>query len=393
MMHLQLRHELDLEVYLEPSVIALTDGSIRALNRAASQLLAPGHAAMSLLDICASRVDALRTYLLACSGSRQPLIERVGFNGPDGASDFRCFGNVLVPRRKSQPATLLLRLFPLRDPRFSAVAERMRRLTAERQRRLAVQQFDELRSDRIRLVEQYCLVAEALRIVEARTHQLQDELNHIRADERERIARDLHDHAGHEMARVLAELRALQESTRGLARRRLEEIVEHVVGVGRKIHHAVVNGRPRIVEELGFSRAIEVMAASFAADGRLDLCFKKKGAEPDPLPVAVEDALYRVAQEALTNCLKHAVGARKLDVVLDFAGMSVSLTIADDGAGVRSEPERPGDGIHTGIGLPGMRQRMADVGGTLGIGPRCGKGTIVTAIAPLTDVAPRSPRS
>ena len=390
MMHLQLRHEPDLEVYLEPSVIALTDGSIRALNRAASQLLAPGHAATSLFDICASRVDALRTYLLACSGSRQPLIERVGFNGPDGAGDYRCFGNVLVPRRKSQPATLLLRLFPLLDSRFSAAAERMRRLTAERQRSVALQQFDELRSDRLRLVEQYCFVAEALRVVEARTHQLENELNHIRADERERIARDLHDHAGHEMAQVLVELRALQESTKGPARRRVEEIVEHVAGVGRKIHHAVVSGRPRIVEELGFSRAIETMATSFAADGRLQLCFRRKGAEPDPMPAAIEDALYRVAQEALTNCLKHALGARKLDIVLDFAGTSVSLTIADDGAGLQNVPERPGDGTHTGIGLPGMRQRMADVGGTLGIGPRCDKGTIVTAIAPLTDSVPRS---
>jgi two-component system sensor histidine kinase DegS len=390
MMHLQLRHELDLEVYLEPSVIALTDGSIRALNRAASQLFAPGRAATSLLDICASRVDALRTYLLACSGSRQPLIERVGFNGPDGPGDYRCFGNVLIPRRKSQPATLLLRLFPLLDPRFSAAAERMRRLTAERQRRLAMQQFDELRSDRLRLVEQYCFVAEALRIVEARTHRLEDELNHIRADERARIARDLHDHTGQEMARVLIELRALQESTKGLARRRLDEIVEHVTGVGRKIHHAVVSGRPRIVEELGFSRAIEAMAASFAADGRLQLCFRKKGAEPDPMPAVIEDTLYRVAQEALTNTLKHALCARKLDIVLDFARSSVSLTIADDGIGLRSQPERPGDGLRTGIGLPGMRQRMADVGGTLGIGARCGKGTIVTAVAPLTGVAPRS---
>lgn len=389
MMHLQLRHEPDLETYIEPSIIALSDGSVRALNRAASQLLAPGGAAASLLDICASRVEALRTYLLACSGSRQPLIERVSFDGPHGATDYRCFGNVLVPRRKSQPATLLLRLFPLLDARFSAVAERMRRLTAERQRRLAMQQFDELRSDRLRLVEQYCFVAEALRVVEARTHQLQDELNHIRADERERIARDLHDHAGQEMAQVLVELRELQESTKGPARRRLDEIVAHVAGVGRKIHHAVVAGRPRIVEELGFSRAIETMAASFAADGRLDLSFRKKGIEPGRMPPAVEDALYRVAQEALTNSLKHALGARKLDVALDFAGMSVSLTIADDGAGLRSGADQPGDAPCPGVGLHGMRQRMDDIGGTLDVEPRCGKGTIVIATAPLSDASPR----
>lgn len=387
MMHLQLRHEPDLETYLEPSIVALSDGSVRALNRAASQLLAPGDSAASLLDICTSRVDALRTYLLACSGSRQPLIERVRFDGPHGATDYRCFGNVLAPRRKNQPATLLLRLFPLLDARFSAVAERMRRLTAERQRRLALQQFDELRSDRLRLVEQYCFVAEALRVVETRTHQLQDELNHIRADERERIARDLHDHAGQEMAQVLVELRELQENTRGPTRKRLDEIVAHVAGVGRKIHHAVVSGRPRIVEELGFSRAIETTATSFAADGRLDLSFRKKGVEPERMPPALEDALYRVAQETLTNALKHALGARKLDVTLDFAAMSVSLVIADDGIGLSPKAEQAGGS--PGIGLPGMRQRMEDIGGTLDVRPRCGKGTMVTATAPLSNASPR----
>ncbi|WP_210178649.1 ATP-binding protein [Bosea sp. Root483D1] len=343
-----------------------------------------------MLDICTSRVEALRTFLLACSGSRQPLIEKVRFDGPGGTTDYRCFGNVLVPRRKSRPATLLLRLFPALDPRFSATAERMKRLTAERQRRFAMQQFDELRSDRFRLVEQYCCVAEALRVVEARTHELKDELSHIRADERERIARDLHDHAGQEMALVLVELRELQERARGLTRQRLDEIAVHVAGVGRKIHHAVVNGRPRIIEELGFSRAIQTMAASFAADGRLGLIFKKRGAEPDLLPVAVEAALYRVAQEALTNVLKHARGVRKLDVVLDFAGKSISLTIADDGPGFAPGVEPVGDAASPGIGLRGMRQRMDDIGGTLAVGPRCGKGIIVTAVVPLTCGPQRS---
>ncbi|CAN7434878.1 ATP-binding protein [Bosea sp. LjRoot237] len=384
MMHLQLRPELDLEAYLEPSVIALSDGSVHAFNRAASQLLDPANSISSLLDLCASRVDALRTYLLACSGSRQPLIEPVSFDGPDGTVDYRCFGNVLTPRRRSRPATLLLRLFPVLDTRFSAAAERMRRLTAERQQRVAVQQFDELRSDRLRLVEQYCFVAEALRVVEARTHELQDEINHIRCDERERIARDLHDHAGQEMAVVLAELRALQNSAKGPAKKRLDEIAEHVAGIGRKIHHAVVNGRPRLIEELGFARAIESMVASVAADGRLGFSFKTKGNEPAPLPIDVENALYRVAQEALTNVLKHALGARKVDVVLEFAGGMLSLTIADDGIGFSAEVTEPEGGDAAGIGLRGMRQRLADIGGTLAIGPRFAKGTIVTAAAPLT---------
>jgi len=382
MMHLQLRHELDLEAYLEPSVIASSDGSVHAFNRAAGQLLNPASSISSLLDMCASGVETLQTYLLACSGSRQPLIEKVSFDGPDGTTDYRCFGNVLVPRRRNRPATLLLRLFPLLDTRFSAAAERMRRLTAERQQRVAVQQFDELRSDRVRLVEQYCFVAEALRVVEARTLELQDEINHIRCDERERIARDLHDHAGQEMALVLVALRSLQDSAKGPAKKRLEEIVEHIAGIGRKIHHSVVNGRPRIIEELGFARAIESMVASVAADGRLGFSFKTKGNDPGPLPTDIENALYRVAQEALTNVLKHALGARKVDVVLEFADGSISLTIADDGIGL-SEAVQPEGGDAAGIGLRGMRQRLADIGGMLAIGSRFGKGTIVTAVTPL----------
>lgn len=390
MMHLQLRHELDLEAYLEPSIIALSDGSIHALNRAASQVVNSQGATSSLLDICKSRAESLRTYLIACSGSRLPLIERISFDRPGGTADYRCFGNMLLPRRRSRPATLLLRLLPVLDARFSAAAERMRRLAAERQQRLALQQFEELRGDRLRLVEQYCFVAEALRVVEARTQELRDEVNRTRADERERIARDLHDQAGQEMALVLAELRAVQESTKGLAKRRIDEIVEHVTGIGRKIHHAVVSGRPRIIEELGFGRAIETMAASFAADGRIDLSFRKKGVEPELLPNAVESALYRVAQEALTNVLKHALGARKLDVTLEFTGESLVLTIADDGAGLRLEAMQPKGSDNAGIGLRGMRQRMDDIGGTLEIGPRFGKGTIVTAVAPLLCEPQRS---
>ena len=356
MMHLQIRHELDLEIYVEPSIIALSDGRIRAFNRAAGLILNPETPASSLLDMCASRVEALRTYLLACSGSRQPLVGKIRLDGPGGAADYRCFGNALVPRRRNRPATLLLRLFPVLDARFSAVAERIKRLTAEQQRRLAVQQFDELRSERRRLVEQYCFVAEALRIVEARTQELQDEISHVRADERERIAQDLHDHAGQEMAVILAELRGLQDGVKGPVSKRLGEVVEHVAGVGRKIHHAVAGGRPRIIEELGFCRAIQTMAASFATDGGFELSFKTKGIEPGSLPIAVESALYRTAQEALTNVVKHALDARKIDVVLEFAHASISLTIADDGPGFAEDAKLPGN---PGIGLRGMRQRIA----------------------------------
>ena len=106
MMHFRLRHELDLETYIEPSIVALSDGSVRMFNRAASHVLTPTTLSSSLFELCTSRVEALQAYLLSCSGSRQPLIERVSFDGPGGAADYRCFGNVLVPRRGNRPAML-----------------------------------------------------------------------------------------------------------------------------------------------------------------------------------------------------------------------------------------------------------------------------------------------
>lgn len=388
MMHLQVRTEFDVETYLEPSMIARSDGSIHALNRAARLLLGPEVAMPSLFDICTSSPEALQAHLVRCSGSRHPLVERISLVGHGGAVEYRCFGNALTPRRRSRPATLLLRLFPALDPRFSAGAERMRRVLAERRWRLALDQADELRNDRLRLVEQYCFVAEALRVVEEQRRELQAEIAHIRADERERIAQDLHDHAGQEMTIVLLELRRLRDAARGQARSRLDDLAVHVAEVGRQIHHAIVSGRPRIVEEFGLERAIELTVASFATDGGLGFSFKNQGTQPERLLAPVENALYRVAQEALTNALKHGSGARKIDVVLEFGAAAVSLAIADDGCGFPAEPQR--SEACDGIGLQGMRQRMSSIGGALRVDSRPGKGTTITATAPLKPEPKRS---
>jgi len=346
----------------------------------------------SLFDICTSQPEALRAYLIRCSGSRQPLIEKIGLNGQGGPADYRCFGSTLIPRRRRRPAALLLRLLPALDARFSARAEQVRRATAERRWRIAAGQSDELRSDRFRLVEQYCFVAEALRVVEEQKQELHDEIRQIRANERERIAQDLHDHAGQELTMVLVALRRMRDGARGPARGRLDDIATHIAEFGRRIHHAVISGRPRIIEEVGLSRALETVVVSFAADGGLDCSFRRSGAEPGVLPISLESALYRVAQEALTNVLKHALGAQKVDVVLEFGARSVSLTITDDGGGFSPEQQRCGCGS-PGIGLRGMHQRMSGIGGTLQISSSFGKGTTVTATAPLTPEPKRGASS
>jgi signal transduction histidine kinase len=105
---------------------------------------------------------------------------------------------------------------------------------------------------------------------------------------------------------------------------------------------------------------------------------------PRDLPPGVDVALFRLTQEALTNVLKHARGARA-SVLLRYDESSVELHVRDDGRGVDS-------GAGLGHGLIGMRERVALYGGTLSAGPRDGGGFAVDAVIPLGADA-RTPAS
>jgi signal transduction histidine kinase len=103
---------------------------------------------------------------------------------------------------------------------------------------------------------------------------------------------------------------------------------------------------------------------------------------PRELPAALQSSIHRVAQEALTNVLKHAGSPRRVEVVLRYLESEVELTVRDDGRGIAV-----GDG--QGHGLAGMRERVALHSGTLHAGPRAGGGYEVHARlpAPARDIA------
>ncbi|MCO5090984.1 sensor histidine kinase [Bosea sp. (in: a-proteobacteria)] len=376
MMHLPIQNELDIEVYQEPSLIVSGDGNVRAFNRAARLALPRAARDSSLFDLCVSPAGTLRNYLTRCSSLRPPAMMKLSFDGHGDVSEFQCRASVLTSR--PGVVAILLRLFSMRDAAIATVHDGM----METEGRLALRQIEELRRDRQRLGEQLALLAEALRVAEEQKRELHAEMQLVRADERERIACDIHDQVGHEMAVVLAEVRKLRDDALGFERERLCAIEEHVFDVGRRIHRAVIGGRPRIVEELGLVRALEATVVSFAADGGLAPSFVSRGAVPEALPVPIESALYRVAQEAMTNVVRHAPEAQTLALTLEFSIESVSLAIADDGPGFLMEPLWHAGGEH-GIGLRGMQQRVRDIGGSLRIDAHPGKGTTITASVPL----------
>jgi signal transduction histidine kinase len=107
------------------------------------------------------------------------------------------------------------------------------------------------------------------------------------------------------------------------------------------------------------------------------------------LPATIEDHLFRVGQEALTNAVRHG-HPRAVSVVLTYDRRRVELVVEDDGTGFRGAPPASRDG--GGLGLVGMRERMAQVGGSLEVTSDPAAGTRVHAAVPIAAV-PGEPAS
>jgi signal transduction histidine kinase len=126
------------------------------------------------------------------------------------------------------------------------------------------------------------------------------------------------------------------------------------------------------------------LVAEVSATG-LDVSLSRQGAERE-LPAGVQLALYRIAQEALTNVLKHARDVRAVQITLDYADDGVGLVVSDDGGAGRA----PSDG--GGHGVRGMRERVGLHGGTLSAGRRPGGGWEVRAWLPAAPTPTAIPR-
>jgi len=197
--------------------------------------------------------------------------------------------------------------------------------------------------------------------------------------ERSRIRRDLHDGLGPSLSGVALGLEAAQaalpadpQTAATLTARMRTEIGGAVEDVRRIIDEL----RPVALEDAGLVQALRERAASLAARSPSGMIIQVHVAEPMPdLPGPVETAAFRIAEEAMTNVVRHA-RARCCEVRLE-AGDALVLSVADDGVGLPGQP-RP-----DGIGLTSMRQRAADLGGQCTIGPAEPSGVIVRARLPL----------
>jgi signal transduction histidine kinase len=199
--------------------------------------------------------------------------------------------------------------------------------------------------------------------------------------ERTRLARELHDETGQALTSILLTLRAIEDAESAAERTAAVVAVrEQLVDTLQSVRRLAVELRPAALDDFGLEPALERLAATVGERTGLDVQVRSVRGD-DRLPPAVETAIYRIVQEALTNAIKHAE-ARRASVVLRRKNGSVTVMIEDDGRGF--DLARP----TSGIGLVGMRERVELLDGRLIVesstGSTTARGTTLIAELPLS---------
>lgn len=200
-------------------------------------------------------------------------------------------------------------------------------------------------------------------------------------DERRRIAREMHDQFGQQLTVLKLKLDALGEDCVENANLhgQLEALQAIAAQLDADVDYLVWEMRPTVLDDLGLKAALNSYIHNWSKHFGVTVQLHASGMDKERLGAEIETALYRIAQEALNNIAKHARAAH-IAIVLERRADQVSLIIEDDGVGF--DLEQVFDADDKGVGLIGMRERAALVGGIIEIESQPGVGTtLVVRIA------------
>jgi signal transduction histidine kinase len=203
--------------------------------------------------------------------------------------------------------------------------------------------------------------------------------------ERRRLARELHDETGQALTSILLGLKAIRAAEEPAEAEHAEaEVRGLVVQALQDVRRLAVELRPTALDDFGLVPALERLASTFEERSGIQTAVEA-GVGDERFPPEVETVLYRLVQEALTNVVKHAA-ADHVSIVLTRRDGGIGAIVEDDGQGF--VPDQAGE---EALGLVGMRERIALVGGTLAVESTPGTGTALVAYVPLAAAGGDAP--
>ena len=229
--------------------------------------------------------------------------------------------------------------------------------------------------------EQLSLQAQQIEAEEERLRLLQ-RIIAAQEHERQRITRDLHDQTGQDLTGLSLGLKSLEPAIadeRGLVTLRWLQTL--TAQIGGNLHRTAWELRPAALNDLGLVRALETYSADWSERFGIRVDYHA-GTLARRFPDDVETTVYRVVQESLTNVLRHAA-ASTVSLVLELHDGVLQVIIEDDGRGFDTEAAPP----KNRLGLPGIAERLAVVGGTLSIDSSPGAGTTLYIRIPVAEPA------
>jgi two-component system sensor histidine kinase UhpB len=220
----------------------------------------------------------------------------------------------------------------------------------------------------------------------ARLQQLSRRLLEVQEEERRHLARELHDEIGQVLTVAKIHLQSVGSGPAGLLPS-MEEPVQLLDRLLAQVRSLSLDLRPPLLDDLGLVAALNWLLqhpAGGAATPRVHLMAPSSLRRCDP---TIETACFRIAQEALTNALRHAQ-AESVDLTVSIQGNSLHLTVTDNGIGFDAAAARVRAEGGGSIGLLGMSERASLAGGTLTLLSAPGRGTRIEAIFPLSNEPP-----
>jgi two-component system, NarL family, sensor kinase len=223
-------------------------------------------------------------------------------------------------------------------------------------------------------VEEKTRAENLLRQLNQRVVQSQDE-------ERRRIARELHDSVGQELAALTMSVTMLGSRIPDEFRPDVEDILSQIHGCIKDvpISHLL---HPPLLDEGGLSSALSWYVGEFSRRGGIHVDLDMPP-ELERMKSEVETAIFRIVQESLTNIHRHS-GARKARISIGRGDGTVRMSISDDGRGISKEKLKRIAAGQSGVGVAGMRERVKQLGGTFQIRSN-GPGTTLDVELPFTE--------